>query len=123
MLQWLSKTIFSRLVTEMDSVNKALISLGHSDAQLGQVGLSQLKNLALSRSAQLPSLAVLVPYLEVHPNQEYVVMRIRGLVFSLSFNWPPADLKHLYGLMVDSLRPRIVWHWVSSSLLLGLNMS
>ncbi|CAG0888197.1 unnamed protein product, partial [Darwinula stevensoni] len=77
--KWLSKTIFSRLVTEMDSVNKALISLGHSDAQLGQVGLSQLKNLALSRSAHLPSLAVLVPYLEVHPNQEYVVMRIREL--------------------------------------------
>ena len=42
------------------------------------VSISSLKHIAKSKSQHLPTLSLVIPYLEVSPKQEYLVERIRG---------------------------------------------
>lgn len=83
MFQWISQTILERLVSEIKSVNALLQAYGFVDICIGEVGLDKLrKNAQTPQIVQnIPSLPCLVPFLEVSPNQEYIVTRIRGTFF------------------------------------------
>lgn len=78
--QWISKTIVSRLVKEIENVDRALYNQGFVDVSIGNVGLERLKKTAhtLQVTQTIPSLLHIIPYFELSPNQEYIVQRIRG---------------------------------------------
>ncbi|XP_054278113.1 transmembrane protein 209-like isoform X2 [Macrosteles quadrilineatus] len=78
---WISQTILGRLVSEMKQVDAALHAQGLVDVTVGMVGLERLKKTAQIPQVVLnvPSLARLVPFLEISQNQEYVVSRIKEL--------------------------------------------
>lgn len=66
----------------MKQVDAALHAQGLVDVTVGMVGLERLKKTAQIPQVVLnvPSLARLVPFLEISQNQEYVVSRIKGKV-------------------------------------------
>jgi len=74
---WISETILVPLVKEIDSRNDKLRRTGHGDSLIGEVGLATLKRVA-TIDATL-DLDLMIQYLEVHDNQEYLVKRIRTL--------------------------------------------
>ena len=78
---WISQTILDRLVKEIDAVDEALQNHALADVRVGSVGLERLKKTAqiLQVSQNIPTLVSLVPFLELTPNQEYLVARIREL--------------------------------------------
>ena len=43
-----------------------------------EVGVSTLKQLALTKGPYVPTLNVMVPYLDFSSNQEYLVKRLKG---------------------------------------------
>ncbi|KAK7101684.1 transmembrane protein 209-like [Littorina saxatilis] len=77
--KWLSATIVSRLSKKITDVNKRLHRIGCDDMQVGEVGVSTLKQLALTKGPMVPALNSLVSYLECFANQEYLVHRIKDL--------------------------------------------
>ncbi|KAH9508145.1 hypothetical protein Btru_054848 [Bulinus truncatus] len=77
--KWLSFTIVSRLNTEIDEVNTALQKIGCEDSLIGEVGITTLKQLALTKGTYVPTLNSVVSYLDFTPNQEYLRNRIRDL--------------------------------------------
>lgn len=81
-LQWISKTILERLVSEIEHIDSSLHAQGLVDVTVGVVGLERLKKTAQIPQVMLniPSLSRLVPFLEISQNQEYVVSRIKGTV-------------------------------------------
>jgi len=78
---WLTQTVLRPLVKEVDLVNSSLPKHGVTDCQVGQVALDRLRKVAaLPQVAQnLPHLAAILPYLEVCPDQVYLVSRLREL--------------------------------------------
>lgn len=82
---WLSDTILQRLVKEFDYINDKLQSRGFSDIQIGAVGLERLKKTAENHqlvALHVPTLPMILPFLEMSTNQEYLVKRIRDLAHS-----------------------------------------
>lgn len=77
--KWISQTILARLASEVDSINSTLQRLGSSDLRVGEASQSTLRQVALSKGPQVPSLFALLPYLDLTANQEYLVQRIREL--------------------------------------------
>jgi len=78
---WLTQTVLRPLVKEIDSANAALPKQGVADCQIGQVAVERLRKVAaLPQVAQsVPHLTALLPYLEVSPDQSYLISRIRML--------------------------------------------
>ncbi|XP_025425503.1 transmembrane protein 209 [Sipha flava] len=78
---WISKTIVSRLVKEIENVDRALYNQGFVDVSIGSVGLERLKKTAhtVQVAQTIPSLLHIIPYFEISANQEYLVQRIREL--------------------------------------------
>lgn len=79
---WISQTILQRLVKEFDYINDKLKSRGFSDIEVGAVGLERLKKTAENHqlvALHVPTLPMILPFLEVSTNQEYLVKRIRDL--------------------------------------------
>ena len=68
---------------EIDAVDEALQRYALADVKVGLVGLERLKKTAqiLQVSQNIPTLMSLVPFLELTSNQEYLVTRIRGIIF------------------------------------------
>ncbi|ELT90600.1 hypothetical protein CAPTEDRAFT_228955 [Capitella teleta] len=88
--EWLRSTILLRVATEIETINKQLIRIGCEDMEIGVVSISTLKQLAVSKSLQLPSLNLLIPFLEASTNQEYLVHRVKELARGgcmSSFKW------------------------------------
>ncbi|KAK2158053.1 hypothetical protein LSH36_178g04112 [Paralvinella palmiformis] len=77
--KWLSRTILSHLLHEIDKINDTLARIGCEDMQIGEVGIATLKQLATTKVLHVPTLNSVVPFLEVCANQEYLVSRIREL--------------------------------------------
>ncbi|GFR77922.1 transmembrane protein 209-like [Elysia marginata] len=77
--KWLSFTIISRLNAEVEEINATLQKIGCEDTEIGEVGVSTLKQLALTKGSFVPTLNSLVPYLDLTANQEYLRKRIRDL--------------------------------------------
>ncbi|CAH1390255.1 unnamed protein product [Nezara viridula] len=78
---WVSNTILKRLVEEMALIDHKLQWHGLSLITIGEVGLDILRATAYSEqiSREIPSLAQMLPFLEICANQQYVVQRIREL--------------------------------------------
>ncbi|XP_060573852.1 transmembrane protein 209-like [Ruditapes philippinarum] len=77
--KWIGNTILVKLAQEISNVNSKLRKIGSEDTEIGEVGVSVLKQLALTKSIHIPTLNALVPYLECSDNQEYLVKRIKEL--------------------------------------------
>ncbi|KAI6659305.1 hypothetical protein LOD99_14976 [Oopsacas minuta] len=76
---WISMTILHKIIDEIDHYNKILVDLGSPDYQIGLISMSMLRQLAINRQDQLTNLPLLIPYLSLHPNHDYLVNRIREL--------------------------------------------
>ncbi|PIK41025.1 putative transmembrane protein [Apostichopus japonicus] len=76
---WLSQAIFAPIVKQIHFLNKELHRVGHGEVQIGESSIASLKQVAILKSGQLPTLNQLIPYLELSSNQEYVVQRIKDL--------------------------------------------
>lgn len=75
-------TILQRVVAEMQSIDHSFKTRGFSDIQLGSVGLERLKKTAENQqlvTLYIPKLPLLIPFLEMSTNQEYLVQRIKDL--------------------------------------------
>ncbi|XP_061618857.1 transmembrane protein 209 isoform X1 [Phyllopteryx taeniolatus] len=95
---WISDTILVPLVKEMDSVNTQLRRMGFPELQIGEASISSLKQAAVMKASSIPSMNSMVQYLDITPNQEYLVDRIKELAHSgcmSSFRWNRGgDLKN-----------------------------
>lgn len=88
--KWLSQTIMVRLVQQIGSIDQELARIGCEDMQIGEVSISTLKQLAVTKSQFVPTLNAVVPFLELSSNQEYLVHRLRELGQGgcmSDFNW------------------------------------
>ncbi|XP_063782816.1 transmembrane protein 209 isoform X2 [Pseudophryne corroboree] len=87
---WINETILVPLVQEMESVNMQMRRLGCPELQIGESSISSLKQAALVKGPLIPTLNVIVQYLDVTPNQEYLFERIKELSHGgcmSSFRW------------------------------------
>ncbi|KAM9771718.1 transmembrane protein 209 [Syngnathus typhle] len=95
---WINDTILVRLVKEMDSINTQLRRMGCPELQIGEASISSLKQAAVMKASSIPTLNSMVQYLDITPNQEYLVDRIKELAHSgcmSSFRWNRGgDLKN-----------------------------
>uniref|UniRef100_A0A3B4A8Z6 Transmembrane protein 209 n=1 Tax=Periophthalmus magnuspinnatus TaxID=409849 RepID=A0A3B4A8Z6_9GOBI len=95
---WISDTILVPLVKEIDSVNSQLRRMGSPELQIGEASISSLKQAAVMKASSIPTINSIVLYLDITPNQEYLVERIRELAHSgcmSSFRWNGGgDLKN-----------------------------
>ncbi|XP_013764211.1 transmembrane protein 209 [Pundamilia nyererei] len=95
---WISDTILVPLVKEIDSVNSLLRRMGCPELQIGEASISSLKQAAVTKASSIPTLNSIVQYLDITPNQEYLVDRIKELAHSgcmSSFRWNGGgDLKN-----------------------------
>lgn len=77
----MSFTIMQRLTKEMMSVDESFKHRGFHDMQIGSIGLERLKKTVENQqfvSQYMPILPMIVPFLEMSSNQEYLVQRIKG---------------------------------------------
>ncbi|XP_021345624.1 transmembrane protein 209-like, partial [Mizuhopecten yessoensis] len=77
--KWICQTVVSRLAMEITNANAKLRRIGSEDTEIGEVSVSTLKQLALTKGPLLPTLNTIVPYLDISSNQEYLVRRILEL--------------------------------------------
>ncbi|XP_014669607.1 PREDICTED: transmembrane protein 209-like [Priapulus caudatus] len=77
--KWLCQTILVRLIAEIGSINDDLDRLGCGEIKIGDVSISSLRQISLTRGQHIPTLNTVLPYLDVTSNQEYLVNRIREL--------------------------------------------
>lgn len=84
---WLSATILQRLVKEFDKIDSEF-AIRVSDIKIGSVGLERLKKTAENHmvSSYVPTLSMVLPFLEMSTNQEYLVQRIRELARGSGIN-------------------------------------
>lgn len=86
---YISATILQRLVKEFDKIDNEFKNRGFGDLKIGSVGLERLKKTAENHqmlSLHVPSLSMVLPFLEMSTNQEYLVQRIRELAKGSSIN-------------------------------------
>ncbi|XP_058125014.1 transmembrane protein 209 [Anopheles ziemanni] len=80
--KWISLTILHRIEEEMALADQAFKSRGFTDIQIGSIGLERLKKTTENQqlvSLYIPRLPLLIPFLELSSNQEYLVQRIKDL--------------------------------------------
>lgn len=70
-----------RLIKEFDNIDDALQKHGLTDILVGKVGLDRIRKTAQTALVLqfIPTLPAIIPFLELTPNQEYLVKRIREL--------------------------------------------
>ncbi|NXC17455.1 TM209 protein, partial [Corythaeola cristata] len=76
---WINETILVPLVQEMESVSTQLRRMGCPELQIGEASISSLKQTAFVKAPLVPTLNTIVQYLDLTPNQEYLVERIKEL--------------------------------------------
>ncbi|XP_064604639.1 transmembrane protein 209-like [Liolophura sinensis] len=122
--RWICLTVVSRLVSEIEAINSALTRIGCDEMLIGEVSVTTLKRLALTKAQYVPSLNAVVPYLDFGSNQEYIVKRIKHLSLGgcmSDYDWNgggnygkpwgehlPTDaalIAHLFCTYLDSLLP------------------
>ncbi|KAM9704722.1 transmembrane protein 209 [Menidia menidia] len=95
---WISDTILVPLVKEIDTVNSQLRRMGCPEPQIGEASISSLRQAAVMKASLIPTLNSIVQYLDITPNQEYLVDRLKELAHSgcmSSFRWNGGgDLKN-----------------------------
>lgn len=86
---WISATILQRLGKEFDKIDKEFSVRGFgADIKIGSVSLERLKKTAENQmvSSYVPTLSMVLPFLEMSTNQEYLVQRIRELARGSGIN-------------------------------------
>lgn len=85
---WISATILQRIVKEFDKIDSEFALRGFSDIKIGAVGLERLKKMAENQmvASHVPTLSMVIPFLEMSTNQEYLVKRIRELANGSGIN-------------------------------------
>lgn len=86
---YISTTILQRLVKEFDNIDEEFKNRGFYDLKVGSVALDRLKKTAETHqllSLHVPTLSMVIPFLELSTNQEYLVQRIRELAKGSSIN-------------------------------------
>lgn len=78
---WISATVVDRVVQEIATIDKTFKAKGLGDMQIGHVGLERLKKTTENHlvTSNIPTLPLLVPFLDLTPNQEFLVKRIKEL--------------------------------------------
>ncbi|NWX39456.1 TM209 protein, partial [Steatornis caripensis] len=76
---WINETILVPLVQEIESVSTQLRRMGCPELQIGEASISSLKQAALVKAPLIPTLNAIMQYLDLTPNQEYLVERIKEL--------------------------------------------
>ncbi|XP_073837897.1 transmembrane protein 209 [Musca autumnalis] len=79
---WISFTILQRLLKEMEHIDASFKQRGLHDMQIGSIGLERLKKTVENQqfvTQYMPMLPMVVPFLEMSSNQEYLVQRIKDL--------------------------------------------
>ncbi|XP_005178797.1 transmembrane protein 209 [Musca domestica] len=82
MRTWISFTILQRLTKEMEHIDASFKQRGVHDMQIGSIGLERLKKTVENQqfvTQYMPILPMVVPFLEMSSNQEYLVQRIKDL--------------------------------------------
>lgn len=101
--KWISQTILTRVISEIDKVNDSLMKMGSIDFLIGgllffqsvclsyyyyylllrfvEASLSTVKQVVALKKEQIPSLELLVPYLELTVHQQYFIKRLKGLIY------------------------------------------
>jgi Cytochrome B561, N terminal len=82
---WIAATILRRIVAEINVIDEAFKARGFSEIQIGSVGLERLKKTAENQqfvALHVPMLPLLIPFLELSSNQEYLVKRLKELAKS-----------------------------------------
>ncbi|XP_054724531.1 transmembrane protein 209-like [Uloborus diversus] len=77
--KWIGQTILVKLVQEIDDINSTLSQIGLPEFQIGTVSLFALHQIAVTKSQHLPTLSAILPYLDLHLNQEYLCRRLKDL--------------------------------------------
>ena len=79
---WIASTILERIVCEINKIDSAFQLRGFNDMKIGSVGLERLKKTAENQQLvqlHIPMLPMLIPFLELTSNQEYLVSRVKEL--------------------------------------------
>lgn len=77
--KWLCQTILVRLVAEIDDINNTLSEMGLPEYHIGSVNLFALHQIAVTKFQHLTTLSSILPYFDMHLNQDYLVQRLRSL--------------------------------------------
>lgn len=77
--KWICQTILVKLVGEIDDMNNILSQMGLPEYHIGTVNLFALHQIAVTKFQHLTTLSAVLPYLDMHLNQEYLVQRLRAL--------------------------------------------
>lgn len=77
--KWICQTILVKLVAEIDDINNSLSQIGLPEYQIGTVNLFALHQIAVTKFQHLTTLSAVLPYLDMHLNQEYLVQRLKVL--------------------------------------------
>ena len=67
----------------MNRIDDNLVSQGITLVSVGRVGYDTLRATAYSEQIRknVPTLLLLLPFLEISSNQQYIVQRIRGMLY------------------------------------------
>ncbi|XP_065198558.1 transmembrane protein 209-like [Sycon ciliatum] len=89
--RWLARAIVQPLAVEIETLNKSLKNIGCVHLQLGQADSHAVQKVGLGDAMrQLPNLSLVLKYLDLCSNQDYLVWRVkelaRGTCLS-SFRW------------------------------------
>uniref|UniRef100_A0A1B0BL71 Transmembrane protein 209 n=1 Tax=Glossina palpalis gambiensis TaxID=67801 RepID=A0A1B0BL71_9MUSC len=114
---WISATILQRLANEIQKVDESFKHRGLLDMQIGSIGLERLKKTVENKqfvTLHMPMLPLIVPFLEMSSNQEYLVQRIKDLAKGsciTDYRWDSGSEYH--GLKWDEHLPTdaaIIFH-------------
>ena len=88
LLQWIAQTVLQPVAKEICAINAKLDAMGHHQCRIGQAALHTLQKLVLTEAQRLPSLALMLPYLEVSSRQDYLCKRLLGVPLHCSRVYP-----------------------------------
>ncbi|CAH8529028.1 unnamed protein product [Schistosoma bovis] len=123
--KWLHGTIIRRIVNEIDTINRNLEEAGGDKTLIGSTSLATLQQFSSLKYQYLPTLPVLLAFLDFMKDQGYLVNRLHELAResclqefrwdsgSKSTEWPwkehlPSDsiiLLHLFATYMDTRMP------------------
>ncbi|XP_018795793.1 PREDICTED: transmembrane protein 209 [Bactrocera latifrons] len=80
--RWMSATFLERLSKEIKAIDESFKNRGFADMRMGGISLERLKKTVENQqfvNQYMPMLPLILPFLEMSSNQEYLVQRIKDL--------------------------------------------
>jgi hypothetical protein len=91
--RWLSETVVAPVAAEVAKINQTLSKGSAPTIEIGAASTSALRRECRRRGPQVPTLHLVLPYLELSAKQGYLVQRITGEWVSLSLSPLPPSLR------------------------------